>query len=127
MRILIVKCLKLLEKRFPELIRSLESKMKKIKTIPGHIAIFIITFYRHAISPLLPSCCRFHPTCSEYGLEAFKRFGFIKALYLTGRRILRCRPGGPHGYDPVPESFEFGRKEPHTVLKQGEIGNVGHF
>lgn len=62
--------------------------------------------YRGLISPLLPSCCRFVPTCSEYGLIAFKRFGFFKGFILTSKRIFRCRPGGPHGYDPVPEKWE---------------------
>lgn len=76
-----------------------------IKRIPSYIAIGIIMLYRGLISPLLPSCCRFVPTCSEYGLIAFKRFGFLKGFILTSKRILRCRPGGPHGYDPVPEKW----------------------
>lgn len=76
-----------------------------IRKIPSYIAIGIIMLYRGLISPLLPSCCRFVPTCSEYGLIAFKRFGFFKGFILTSKRILRCRPGGPHGYDPVPEKW----------------------
>ena len=80
--------------------------MKVLKRIPSLIAIGIITLYRGMISPLIPSSCRFIPTCSAYGIEAFKRFGFIKGFILTAKRILRCRPGGPHGYDPVPESYE---------------------
>ena len=77
------------------------------KSIPQHIAILLITFYRLGISPLLPATCRFIPTCSEYGLQAVRKFGFLKGLYLTFRRILRCRPGGGRGYDPVPEEFHF--------------------
>ena len=73
-----------------------------LKRVPSSIAVFLITFYRAAISPLFPSCCRFIPTCSEYGLIAFRRYGFVKGLKLTVKRVLRCRPGGPHGYDPVP-------------------------
>lgn len=73
-----------------------------IKRLPCTIAVFLITFYRAAISPLFPSCCRFIPTCSEYGIIAFRRYGFLKGLKLTVKRLLRCRPGGPHGYDPVP-------------------------
>lgn len=65
-------------------------------------AIGLIMFYRAAISPLFPSCCRFVPTCSEYGLIAFKRYGFLKGLKLTAKRLMKCHPGGPHGYDPVP-------------------------
>ena len=73
-----------------------------IKRMPALVAIGIIMFYRMAISPLLPPACRFVPTCSEYGLTAFGRYGFRKGFVLTAKRILKCRPGGPHGYDPVP-------------------------
>lgn len=73
-----------------------------VKKIPLWIAVFLIRFYQMAISPLFPSCCRFTPTCSQYGLIAFKRYGFCKGFVLTFKRIMRCRPGGPHGYDPVP-------------------------
>lgn len=72
------------------------------KRLPALLAIGLIMFYRMAISPLLPPACRFVPTCSEYGLTAFKRYGFRKGFVLTAKRILKCRPGGPHGYDPVP-------------------------
>lgn len=73
-----------------------------IKKIPMYIAVGLIMFYRLAISPHFPNACRFTPTCSEYGLIAFKRYGFCKGFVLTTKRILRCRPGGGHGYDPVP-------------------------
>lgn len=76
--------------------------MNIIKKIPSTMAVFLIMFYQLAISPLFPSSCRFEPTCSEYGKIAFKKYGFLKGLKLTTKRILRCRPGGPHGYDPVP-------------------------
>lgn len=79
-----------------------------IKRIPCSLALLLITFYRAVISPLFPSCCRFVPTCSEYGLIAFKRFGFRKGFVLTAKRILKCRPGGPRGYDPVPLKDEPG-------------------
>ena len=72
------------------------------KSVPSTIAIWIIRFYQFAISPHLAGCCRFEPTCSNYGLEAFRKYGFVKAFKLTAKRISRCRPGGPHGYDPVP-------------------------
>lgn len=73
-----------------------------IKQVPCKIAIMLILFYRAVISPLFPSCCRFVPTCSEYGLIAFRRYGFKKGFVLTAKRILRCRPKGGYGYDPVP-------------------------
>ncbi|MBH0229429.1 membrane protein insertion efficiency factor YidD [Halobacillus yeomjeoni] len=68
-----------------------------------HIMIWIIQFYRKGISPFFPPSCRFQPTCSEYGLEAFRRFGFFKGMYLTVKRILKCQPFHKGGFDPVPE------------------------
>ena len=67
------------------------------------ILIFLIKFYRHQISPLKGgACCRFIPTCSEYALIAVEKYGAIKGGYLAIKRILRCRPFGGGGYDPVP-------------------------
>lgn len=82
--------------------------LRKIAIFPF---IFLIQFYRTCISPFTPPACRFTPTCSQYGLEAFRKHGPIKGLYLTTRRILRCRPGGGSGYDPVPEEFSFFKKK----------------
>lgn len=76
------------------------------KSMPSKVALFAITFYRAAISPLFPSCCRFTPTCSEYGYVAVQRFGFCKGSWLAIKRICRCHPGNPGGYDPVPEIEE---------------------
>ena len=73
-----------------------------IKHIPRNLAVLLIKFYRYAISPLIGPCCRFQPTCSEYGLIAFQRYGFKKGFILTAKRLAKCRPGGPYGYDPVP-------------------------
>ncbi len=64
--------------------------------------IIIIKIYRKYISPLKKPCCRFTPTCSEYALEAFERYGALKGLYLSIKRILRCHPFCDGGYDPVP-------------------------
>ncbi len=85
-----------------------------IRKVPQQCLILLIKFYRIGISPLLPATCRFIPTCSAYGLTAVQRFGFLKGLYLTCRRILRCRPGGGRGYDPVPEEFHFRRGYKHS-------------
>jgi putative membrane protein insertion efficiency factor len=69
------------------------------------IAIFLIRFYQKAISPLKPPSCRFYPTCSQYGLEAIERFGVLKGGILTIKRISKCHPFHPGGYDPVPEKW----------------------
>jgi putative membrane protein insertion efficiency factor len=67
------------------------------------ILILFIRFYQIVISPLKPPTCRFYPTCSHYGLEAVQRFGAFKGGYLTIKRILKCHPFHPGGFDPVPE------------------------
>lgn len=61
-----------------------------------------IHFYRHFISPCTPPSCRYTPTCSQYAIEALRKHGPFKGLWLAVRRILRCHPWGGHGYDPVP-------------------------
>ena len=67
------------------------------------VLIFLIKFYRHQISPIKGGgCCRFIPTCSQYALEAVEKYGALKGGDLAVRRILRCRPFGGGGYDPVP-------------------------
>lgn len=66
------------------------------------ILIVLIKGYRKFISPLFPPSCRFQPTCSQYSLEAIERFGPIKGSWLGIKRILRCHPLHPGGYDPVP-------------------------
>lgn len=70
----------------------------------AHIVALPFRIYRLAISPLLGSNCRFQPTCSAYAVEALERHGAIRGTLLATRRILRCRPGGGDGYDPVPGS-----------------------
>ncbi|ATI76912.1 MULTISPECIES: membrane protein insertion efficiency factor YidD [Bacillus] len=67
-------------------------------------AIIFIRFYQKAISPLFPPTCRFYPTCSNYGLEAIQRFGFIKGSYLLIKRLLN--PLHPGGFDPVPSKTD---------------------
>lgn len=67
-----------------------------------YIAIALIKFYQMALSPYLPNACRFTPTCSQYTLEAIKKYGFLKGTWMGMKRISKCRPGGGSGYDPVP-------------------------
>ena len=66
------------------------------------MALFLVVFYRKYISPLTPQSCRFMPSCSEYAAESFQRYGFLKGLKLTVKRIGRCHPWNQGGYDPVP-------------------------
>ena len=62
-----------------------------------------IALYKKIVSPALPAACRFHPTCSVYGAEAYARFGFVRGTWLTLRRLGRCHPLCEGGFDPVPE------------------------
>jgi len=66
------------------------------------LVITIIRFYQLVISPLFPPTCRYTPTCSQYGIEAFRKYSFFKAIKLTSKRISRCHPWGGSGYDPLP-------------------------
>jgi hypothetical protein len=66
------------------------------------IALAIIRFYKKFLSPMLPSACRFEPTCSAYTYQAIEKYGVIKGTWLGAKRISRCHPFHPGGYDPVP-------------------------
>ena len=66
------------------------------------LLILPIRFYQRFISPLTPPSCRFTPTCSQYAIEALRKHGPFRGLWLAIRRLLRCHPWGGSGYDPVP-------------------------
>ena len=68
----------------------------------------LIRFYQATLSPLVPSSCRFYPSCSAYACEAVETWGVRRGVAMTFRRLLRCRPFGGHGYDPVPEKHVAG-------------------
>lgn len=66
------------------------------------LTLKLIRGYQRAISPLLPSACRFQPTCSEYGYQAIAKYGIIRGGAMAAWRVLRCNPFCKGGYDPVP-------------------------
>ena len=66
------------------------------------LLLFIVRGYKLLISPILPPSCRFSPTCSQYSLEAIEKYGALKGFWLTIKRLIRCNPWSPGGYDPVP-------------------------
>lgn len=72
----------------------------------GRCAVFLIRIYQVLISPLLGPRCRFYPSCSRYTAEAIRQYGFFRGGWLGARRIVRCHPLNPGGYDPVPSSFK---------------------
>lgn len=69
---------------------------------PARVLIAMLAAYKHYVSPLLPPACRFHPTCSEYMAEALRVYGLGRGLWLGARRLGRCHPWHPGGFDPVP-------------------------
>jgi uncharacterized protein len=68
------------------------------------VAVILIRLYQWTVSPLIGPTCRFEPSCSQYALEAIDRFGFFRGCWLGVRRIGRCHPWHPGGYDPVPKT-----------------------
>jgi putative membrane protein insertion efficiency factor len=69
------------------------------------IGLALIRIYQRWVSPLLGPRCRFHPSCSQYAFEAIERFGVLRGSVLAARRLLRCHPLHPGGYDPVPPEY----------------------
>ena len=76
------------------------NKILKIVAIP---IIWLVRFYQAAISPYLPSSCRYTPTCSHYTIEALQKHGIFMGGWLATKRIISCNPWGGKGYDPVPD------------------------
>lgn len=76
--------------------------MRAVEHAIGWVLILPIRFYQKFLSPLKPPTCRFTPTCSQYAVEAIRKYGPFKGVALAVWRILRCNPWGGSGYDPVP-------------------------
>ena len=66
------------------------------------VALWLLRFYKHSISPRFPPACRFTPTCSQYTYEAIERYGLLRGGWLGVKRVARCHPFNPGGFDPVP-------------------------
>ncbi len=73
-----------------------------MKRWPANLLVLIVRAYQLLISPMLGPRCRFHPTCSQYAIEALQVHGALKGSWLTLLRLGRCHPLHPGGYDPVP-------------------------
>jgi putative membrane protein insertion efficiency factor len=76
----------------------------KVVRLPSRLVMGLIRGYKAVISPILGPACRFTPTCSTYALTSVERFGVIRGGWLAAKRIGRCHPWNPGGYDPVPDS-----------------------
>lgn len=77
--------------------------------------LLLIRLYQWGLSPLLGNHCRFLPTCSAYTYEAIQEHGVLKGIFLGGKRILKCHPFHPGGYDPVPKKLKTGKIELNEV------------
>ena len=75
--------------------------LKEINRYISKLLIYLVRFYQKFISPLKGPTCRFDPTCSQYSIEAIKKYGALKGIYLTMRRLLKCHPFHTGGYDPL--------------------------
>lgn len=85
------------------MLRKINSFYKNniLSQILKNVLIGAIRLYQKYISPLKPPSCRFYPSCSQYALDAIKKYGSIKGTFMSVRRILKCHPFNPGGYDPV--------------------------
>jgi putative membrane protein insertion efficiency factor len=81
---------------------SLSRFLQLCKRLGALPLLALVKFYQYCISPLTPPSCRYTPTCSQYAVEALKKYGPIKGSWLTLKRLSRCHPWGGSGYDPVP-------------------------
>ena len=75
--------------------------LKEINRYLSKLLIYLVRFYQKFISPLKGPTCRFYPTCSQYSIEAIRKYGALKGIYLKIRRLLKCHPFNPGGYDPL--------------------------
>lgn len=75
----------------------------RLNALPAAALLAMLRLYRYFISPLLGDHCRFHPSCSAYAMEAIRRHGALAGFFLTARRLMRCHPFHPGGFDPVPD------------------------
>jgi len=87
-----------------------------LKPYAKFVTLQLLRVYKRAISPLLPTACRYVPTCSEYAMEAVERYGAVRGGWMALGRLLRCHPLAGAGYDPVVRP---GTAEPHACCTAG--------
>lgn len=87
-----------------------------------HVLILLLKVYRLVVSPLYGNVCRYYPSCSAYALRAVEVHGAVKGTWLAARRVLRCHPWAPGGYDPVPGTPEFTEEVRDQARRATTIG-----
>ena len=115
-----------------------EKKMAKLETeeggpnsvpqsLPVHICLLALRFYKAYLSLLFAGNCRFHPTCSQYAYEAIARFGAGRGIWLGLKRLLRCHPlSRQFGYDPVPEAWDRAGRSATVATPSREVPHEVH-
>ena len=91
---------------------------RNLERLPKRVALALIRFYRHWISPMIGPHCRFEPTCSQYAMTAIEKYGAIRGFWLTLRRIGKCHPFHPGGFDPVPNGLD---RSTNAPIDQSEV------
>lgn len=92
---------------------------------PRYLAILLLRTYQVTISPMLGPVCRFAPSCSSYAVEAYRIHGTIRGSWMTARRLLRCHPWNPGGYDPVPPRARHGHSDQPFADDPAVRGRLG--
>jgi putative membrane protein insertion efficiency factor len=83
--------------------------MRALVALPARIALLLVRGYQRFVSPMLPPACRFTPSCSHYACACLADHGFVRGSWLTLRRLARCHPWHPGGYDPPPPAVDVDR------------------
>lgn len=91
-----------------------------------YVLVGLLKAYRLVISPLYGNVCRYYPSCSAYALRAVQVHGAVKGTWLAGRRLLRCHPWTPGGYDPVPGTPEFDEEMRDIAARSGTMEQFVH-
>jgi len=97
--------------------------MKRLRKLIVYILFIPLYFYKWFISPLTGPSCRHTPTCSQYAVDALRIHGPLRGFYMSVNRFSRCRPGGTHGYDPVPLIWVKKYKPWKTLTGKWEYSN----
>ena len=101
----------------------MRSRLRRLRTAPVRIVVFVIQLYRHMVSPLRLPTCRFMPTCSQYAVEALTEFGLIRGGWLATVRLAKCGPWHRGGWDPIPERHprDHQSPDPHAADGRNEL------
>ena len=107
--------------------READGRSSVRRSVPVHISLLTLRFYKTYLSILFAGNCRFHPTCSQYAYDAIERFGVAPGIWLGLKRLLRCHPlSRKVGYDPVPEAWDETRHDATIATHNRETAHEVH-